>query len=314
MFLNGRAAAREIVKLVEGSQTVRLAVAFWGVGATDALGLGHAHDRVTLICNLKMGGTNPHEIRRLQDVGVTVLQKDDLHSKVYIGDYSAIVGSSNASANGLSMQAAEQDGWIEANVLVSDPDTYRDIVKWFEDIQLNSKPVSNSDLEAARTLWRRRRSKLIISRAGTISLYDAVRAEPESFADRNLYVFIYRDPTLSDEGEALTEEHTRELGDGWESFEDWGDIPEGDALVFYYGPRGGFYLDGCCRFSEPRHVRRGINHAVEFARTIDNLAGFAPPRADSRWREACRRADKANEWDDEVIISDLGEFGRRYLT
>jgi hypothetical protein len=78
-FLDGNEASAKIRALIGASRKVRMAVAFWGDGATTELGLEAIGAAATLICNLKSGGTNPHEIRKLLNAGVTVRQSDILH-------------------------------------------------------------------------------------------------------------------------------------------------------------------------------------------------------------------------------------------
>lgn len=41
-------------------------------------------------------------------------QADDLHAKVYLSSNGVVVGSANASANGVGLEAGEQASWIEA--------------------------------------------------------------------------------------------------------------------------------------------------------------------------------------------------------
>ncbi|MCA6122117.1 phospholipase D family protein [Bradyrhizobium sp. WSM 1704] len=117
-FLGGAAVQSELSRLVAISQTVRIAVAFWGQPAPEMLGLLRASCSLEVICNLKMGGSNPEAIKALLEAGINVLQSDHLHGKVYLFDNEAILGSSNASANGLSFQDGEVRGWHEANVLI----------------------------------------------------------------------------------------------------------------------------------------------------------------------------------------------------
>ncbi len=121
-FLDGQTATAEIKELVRGSKNVRMAVAFWGEGATEKLGLAKKGKDLTVICNLATGGTNPREIECLMKNEVAVLQCDKLHGKVYLFDNDTLViGSSNASANGLALQGAQLAGWHEANVLIKEP-------------------------------------------------------------------------------------------------------------------------------------------------------------------------------------------------
>ena len=116
-FLDGADTTNELKKQIARSKTVRVAVAFWGEGAADELGLLARGSEATVVCNLRSGGTNPKGIRSMIDAKVQVSQCDNLHGKVYLFDNVVVIGSSNASANGLSLQGAEISGWHEANVL-----------------------------------------------------------------------------------------------------------------------------------------------------------------------------------------------------
>ncbi len=81
-LLDGTAATAEIARLSKSSRKVMLAVAFWGDGATEELRLGKKGQSTTVVCNLRSGGTNPHEIEKLITKGVSVRQCDTLHGKV----------------------------------------------------------------------------------------------------------------------------------------------------------------------------------------------------------------------------------------
>jgi phosphatidylserine/phosphatidylglycerophosphate/cardiolipin synthase-like enzyme len=133
-FLNGEETTAEIVKLAKSSKKVRMAVAFWGNGATKGLNLGRSGYTVNVDCNLKSGGTNPHEIENLQTNGVVVQQRDTLHGKVYLFDKEVIVGSSNASANGLALQGNEISGWHEANMITDDRSIHDAAEKWITNL------------------------------------------------------------------------------------------------------------------------------------------------------------------------------------
>ncbi|WP_413991495.1 hypothetical protein ACMDCR_05195 [Labrys okinawensis] len=55
----------EIAALVPSSRTMRLAVAFWGNGAIEALGLPETLGHARIVCNLRLGGTNPNQPRAI---------------------------------------------------------------------------------------------------------------------------------------------------------------------------------------------------------------------------------------------------------
>ncbi|MBY0567453.1 MAG: phospholipase D family protein [Hyphomonadaceae bacterium] len=152
------AAVREIAS----GDNPRFAVAFWGRGAPEALGLKDG--RYKIICNLEMGGTNPHVIRALdaaeiERTGFTkrIRQRDDLHAKVFICDHLALVGSANASANGLGFEGAEAKGWLEAGIRIDDPTTLKTIADWFANTWKSADRISGDDIERAVLAWKQRR-------------------------------------------------------------------------------------------------------------------------------------------------------------
>jgi hypothetical protein len=194
-FLDGTAATAKIRHLVESSQDVRLAVAFWGKGAASDISLerraGHgAEDRPTqIICNLKSGGTNPDEIRRLINCGLNVKQCDTLHGKVYLFDGCFVLGSSNVSANGLALQGREVSGWHEANIVSDDPGIFDNLSVWVA--SLPTRKITDEDLIAARLIFNKRRQVLVRFWPKHINLFDAIVAWPERFRDKNIYITYY---------------------------------------------------------------------------------------------------------------------------
>ena len=111
-----------------------------------------------MICDLLSGACNPSEIEALTRLGVRVQKLDCLHAKVWIGGDDAIVGSANASQNGLpgeDEQAANST--IEAAVLLQDPGIARELRTWFERQWCASSEIDGADLNQAQQLWKRRR-------------------------------------------------------------------------------------------------------------------------------------------------------------
>jgi phosphatidylserine/phosphatidylglycerophosphate/cardiolipin synthase-like enzyme len=186
-FLDGAATTAQIKVLVQSSTKVRMAVAFWGDGATEGLGLNQKEgEAVTVICNLNSGGTNPNEIRELWKAKINPLQCDKLHGKVYLFDDCVIIGSSNASSNGLALQGNELAGWHEANVLSDDQTVYNDAERWFN--QLLTRPIiDDADFKAAEDAFKRRRGAGQDTWPDNMTLLDALRQCPEKFKDKEFY-------------------------------------------------------------------------------------------------------------------------------
>ena len=136
---------RAAIQQVTYKGDVACAVAFWGNGA-ESLFPNPAARQIRVICNLKMGGTNPGVIKTLRQNGVDVRQSDNLHAKVYIGNTEAVVTSANASINGLGLEGTEVEGWIEAGVFVNRDDALR----WFDRQWEECRAISPADLNDAR--------------------------------------------------------------------------------------------------------------------------------------------------------------------
>lgn len=173
---------------------VRLAVAFWGAGATARLGLSEA-DGGRIICNLESGCCNPEEIKKLKG-RFDLKTHSKLHGKVYSflktdqAQAVAVVGSSNASLNGLALEG-EIKGWRELNVAFSSEDTLAELDKWFDRMWDEGDDVQNADLEKAALAWKRRQAQSI-PRPTSKSIIQAAIEKPAYFYGKPIYFIIYR--------------------------------------------------------------------------------------------------------------------------
>lgn len=188
-FLAGDKVAEEFMRLAKQSKSLDLAVAYWGTGATDRLGLlTPAMEKMPsrrVICNLKCGATNPEEIKKLQKHGCDVRYLDDLHAKVYLTDSGVIIGSSNASTNGLA-QEEDEKCLREGNVLLIDQDFIGNIMEpWFNEQWKDAKEIKENDLsEAQRRYDEARSSRPVIEK---MSLIDVVTKFPNRLRGRNIW-------------------------------------------------------------------------------------------------------------------------------
>lgn len=166
MFCSGPDGLRWVRERLLRGEEATLAVAFWGYGASEQLGLAARPSRspgVRVILNLAMGGTNPHEVRRfalLPDISVE--QSDRLHGKVYLFKDAVMIGSSNASANGLSFEGEASLGWDEANYVSTNPKDLAAVRNWIS--KLSIRPIQASDLDQAIAIWSARRQAMPTSR------------------------------------------------------------------------------------------------------------------------------------------------------
>ena len=163
-FLSGSRIQSHIKRAVKVSSSLDLAVAFWGRNAMKRIGLRVSkRRRVRIICNLSMGATNPAEVRAIRSrlrsagKGSGIRQRDNLHSKVYAFDTHAIVGSANASSNGLALEGDEARSLIEAAIVTDSPGDLAAIRDWFAAEWRRARRINSADLNAADERWRNRR-------------------------------------------------------------------------------------------------------------------------------------------------------------
>lgn len=119
---------KNISQLTKKSAKNKVAVAYFGKGASEQLPL--KKDDILVIAmgldNVRCGQVSPYEVEKLFNKGVKIYTVTNLHSKVYLFDNAAIVGSANASS-------FSQTHLIESGILTNDKKTLREIEKFILD-------------------------------------------------------------------------------------------------------------------------------------------------------------------------------------
>ena len=213
-------------------QTGRLdmAVAFWGEGAIEELGLGSGR-RARVLLDLTAGGTNPHVVEvLLKSLGVQVRQLDRLHAKAYIGQTEMIIGSANASANGLGSEGSEATHWSELCLLTDCALALAQAEQWFEKKWKKSRTIKPVDLECAKAAWKNRRKTRPSYESGNI--LDIARSSPAELRDRSIYVTVST-LDLTDDEEKEGNAAAEKLGVDPHYFYDWKDIPLSATLISF---------------------------------------------------------------------------------
>lgn len=297
-FLNENAASKALREHFAASKNISLAVAFWGAGATRDLGLDKRLD-AKIVLNLAMGGTNPAEVVFMRELGLDVRQADDLHGKVYLFDDVAIIGSSNASSNGLAFQNGDGLGWREANILVEDAQTVDSARLWVRG--LTTRPITEEDLDLAQIAWRKRRDA-IANISDVTSLLDQLEQRPGFFRDRAVYLTVWMDQMDPEAVEALEEikgsEGLRNLS-AWQSFPD---LPrEGHFLDFELGERGGVTGWGLWERSLALEDRElGELGDLQFCRKSKTVFGLGyRPAEIARWKTIVQQVYGSAYWNAE---------------
>ncbi len=150
--------------ILKNCNSARIAIAYWGVGAIKKLGLeGHEekyYNNIKILCCIESGACNPYEVLKLLKLGFDVKSHQKLHAKTIISEGRLVVGSANASANGLGHEENELAGTVEAALLTSEPNTVEEASNWFDNLWKSKIcwEVSENDprFKLARKRWKRR--------------------------------------------------------------------------------------------------------------------------------------------------------------
>jgi len=160
-FLDHNAHTKKLIELIfQDTQNICLAVAFWGLGSSDLIKKAK-NKKIKIICNLESGATNPYEIIKIgQLIGFKNIKSiENLHAKVYCTDKKLILGSSNFSANGLSLEGDETNKLIEANILIEDSSIISQIHKWFDALWASAREVDKDYCRKSLSKWIKNRNR-----------------------------------------------------------------------------------------------------------------------------------------------------------
>ena len=261
-FLDGRTDITEQVQhLFRDAKEIYCIVAFWGTGAETLFnGMSQIKvKRTKIVCNLTMGGTNPNVIENLKNKGFHIKHNPTLHSKVYWTDAGVVVGSANASANGLSLEGRDQDGWLEAAIYSNRKPEIDATRNYVRTIWKESKNITPLDMRNAHARWRSRRP--FPTPSDDLTFVEALRQGRFSGRQNSVYIQVDYEP-LTDRDHMIEQANVlqgqymdlnqRHL-DAWEGYIG---IPRDQYIVSYWlGPRGGFRPEGIWR-TLPEHCDR----------------------------------------------------------
>jgi phosphatidylserine/phosphatidylglycerophosphate/cardiolipin synthase-like enzyme len=132
-FLKDNDILIKLREAIRRSKGIDLAVAYWGANACKTLGLNLIKGPVRIICDAHSGACNPDELKILLKKGFDVKTRIGLHAKVAITSKSVIVGSANASTNGLGQEGEEANN-IEAAAFIVDREFLATVQTWFDSL------------------------------------------------------------------------------------------------------------------------------------------------------------------------------------
>ncbi len=153
-LLREQDVAERFRKLTAAATKSFVAVPFWGKGSPGLLGL-NGGQRAKIICNLDSGACNPYVIEELDNCrSITLRSHPRLHAKIYASREFVIIGSSNASTNGLV--EGNPTSWIEANVISTEPSLVNNTIIFFEKIWTEATEVTSESISSAKRRWDNR--------------------------------------------------------------------------------------------------------------------------------------------------------------
>ena len=167
-----------VQQLVNLDGELLAAVAFWGRGAGQQTGITGRAQPSKILCDLLSGSCNPAEIRRLQEYGVHVKYRPNLHAKVWLNGNEVVVGSANASMNGLGFETAGPN--IEAAVHLRDKEIAGKVRKWFLREWGLAECIDDALLQTAEALWKKKQNATGAIMRCRITAYEECELSPEA--------------------------------------------------------------------------------------------------------------------------------------
>jgi hypothetical protein len=286
-----------------------LAVAFWGRGAIEHLGLKKHKSCLRVLLDLSAGASNPSEVEKLMKLlPGRVRQVERLHAKAWIGASEVVIGSANASANGLGVEGSEAQHWCELGMRSSDQETVSRAHAWFDELWgKRSRLITDEALDQARKRWKIRRSMRPQARK-TGHLLNAGIVDPDYFTDLRLYVVVVN-KELSSDGEDERLAHEAETGVECHAYEDWKGIPLNATLIAFTNFKGdGIEMENPSLYETASAVLPGRLQLVYPKRRFNGLT--AGPEKDWKLRLE-RYADRhPRRWRGGDICVEFNEFMR----
>jgi len=302
MLLAGRGILGEIRDLIEHASRLDLAVAYWGEGACRALRLEKCKAKnIRIVCDFRSGATNPDEIamiqRRLKNKHVVVKQMDRLHAKVYLSERRCVVGSANASTDGLGWEGPRTSNLIEACYSFDQrqKQEMREARTWFERTWRRASKITPTDVSAARRRFNERQKRRPLNRRNPTSMLSLSEwmKDINDVKRRNILVFLMTRQLDKAERAALKQyqqatgqryitAYGDELSRNWSLTTILRDYPEDHYILeFWKGRKNRIYYDGAFYipktgsnfYRSKKHNRNGVLVFVQEAKRIDFIDG-----------------------------------------
>jgi hypothetical protein len=243
-FVAGVILTSTLKRLASAKGAKKIAIAYWGANALELLKLRTQRKNVRIICCLKGGKSDPDIIKKF---GKRAKQHDQLHAKVLWTPSGAVVGSANASSNGLPEEEEQSAGLIEAGIFVDDPEHLKHIESWFDTQFAKSRIVKRADLQAAKLARATRIWGKSSSSSHKTSFVDALKEGKREFSKQRIYFAIYKsaltDSEIREAEKSRKQNATkmqrklvikRDVLNLLDYYGDWSDLPKNAILIDVY--------------------------------------------------------------------------------
>jgi hypothetical protein len=188
-FLAGQQLTKATRAVVARRGPVKAAIAYWGKDALQLLRLNPRRKTTKIICCLQNGKSDPSIIAKF---GSRARHSDKLHAKVIWTPTAAIVGSANASSNGLPEEEDLITGLIEAGIYIEDENILNAIESWFDQQFRKAKKVKKADLKRAQIARDERRwGGKLGGRTSKRSFIAAIKGGKKEFLNQSIYFVVF---------------------------------------------------------------------------------------------------------------------------
>lgn len=280
-FVHGKTLGDAISRVVSQGP-VEMAVAYWGNGVCEQLGLPGNLKGYRIACDAYSGACHPKTIATLIERGATVFDVEKLHAKVYLSASEMVVTSANASDRGLTSTIG--DIGLEAGIHDTDAGRIADARRWFEDIVAAGREIRPEEITAIKEAWLRNRSGRIRD-----TLIDAILLNSPELNLVDIRAYLYS-PSAPNADHNARYNKRAGLPAGTESNEFfWGEFPGvavDDELLCFRFERRRTKCEGVWRIREK--LGEGAQ-AVWPSTDISRLSGGRP----GNWAEIERRVTDA---------------------
>jgi len=147
-----------------------------------------------------------------------------------------VLGSSNASTNGLALEHETNSGWHEANIRIDDTGALDGICIWFDDLFEAGYNIETEDLDRAESIWKTRKLIAPSGKRLARALFDAYRASPDNQAWQHVKIAYCRDIGIDQKDEKWISQEIEDgrLSSDISAYSEWNDIISSKDYIIDY--------------------------------------------------------------------------------